>query len=60
VGAVLDGAVGTMIGAAISSWLGAVVFWWQLRTALRQPTTDPRAAAAGGAQLSRLSTEAEI
>jgi O-antigen/teichoic acid export membrane protein len=34
-GAVADGVMGTMIGAAIASWLGALVFWWQLRAALR-------------------------
>jgi O-antigen/teichoic acid export membrane protein len=34
-GAAVDGVMGTMIGAAIASWLGALVFWWQLRAALR-------------------------
>ena len=34
-GAAVDGVMGTMIGAAVASWLGALVFWWQLRAALR-------------------------
>jgi len=24
-----------VVGAAIASWVGAVLFWWQLKTALR-------------------------
>jgi hypothetical protein len=41
-----------MIGAAVASWLGALVFWWQLRAALRKnakpaegPSRPGRAAA---------------
>lgn len=34
-GAVLDGAMGTMIGAAVSGLIGAGLFWWQLRLAMR-------------------------
>jgi len=36
VGAVADGAAGTMWGTAFASWVGALLFWWQLRTALRE------------------------
>jgi peptidoglycan biosynthesis protein MviN/MurJ (putative lipid II flippase) len=35
-GALVAGAAGTMYGAAIASWIGAVMFWLQLRTALRE------------------------
>lgn len=61
VGAALGGGVGTVIGTAIATWLGAVIFWWQLRTALGDresvevPTThEPRSGvttpAAGNSQ----------
>jgi len=33
-GAFVGGAPGTIYGAAIASWIGAVLFWWQLRKAL--------------------------
>jgi O-antigen/teichoic acid export membrane protein len=36
VGAVLDGPAGVMWGAAAATWLGAAVFWWELRVALRE------------------------
>jgi O-antigen/teichoic acid export membrane protein len=36
VGAVLGGAFGTMCGAAVASWIGALLFWWYLRLALRE------------------------
>jgi O-antigen/teichoic acid export membrane protein len=42
-GAAADGVMGTMIGAAVASWFGALLFWWQLRVALRD-----RAEPAGG------------
>ena len=35
IGAALGGATGTMYGAAVASWAGAVLFWLQLRHALR-------------------------
>jgi O-antigen/teichoic acid export membrane protein len=35
-GAYVDGATGAVLGTAISSWIGAVVWWWQLRAAVRQ------------------------
>ena len=35
-GAAIGGAFGTMCGAAVASWLGALVFWLQLRVALRE------------------------
>jgi peptidoglycan biosynthesis protein MviN/MurJ (putative lipid II flippase) len=41
IGAVLDGAVGTMYGAAVASWAGALLFWMQLRNALREPARIP-------------------
>jgi O-antigen/teichoic acid export membrane protein len=42
-GAFTGGAVGTMRGAALGAWIGAFLFWWQLRAALR----ESRAKAAG-------------
>jgi O-antigen/teichoic acid export membrane protein len=35
-GAVWDGATGTVRGAAVAAWLGALLTWWQLRAALRE------------------------
>lgn len=35
-GAALDGAVGTMRGLAVSTWVGTVIFWWEFLTALRK------------------------
>jgi O-antigen/teichoic acid export membrane protein len=53
VGAVVAGAFGTMCGAAISSWVVALLFWWQLRRALREPTANPRAADSNSATVGR-------
>ena len=36
IGAATGGAVGTVRGAALAAWLGALLFWWQLRRALRE------------------------
>jgi O-antigen/teichoic acid export membrane protein len=35
-GAALDGAAGAIAGAAIAAWLGSVLLWWQLRSAMRE------------------------
>ena len=35
-GAYLDGATGAVLGTAISSWIGAAVWWVQLRAAMHQ------------------------
>jgi O-antigen/teichoic acid export membrane protein len=35
-GAVAGGAVGTVRGAAVSMWFGALLVWWQLRAAMRE------------------------
>jgi O-antigen/teichoic acid export membrane protein len=40
-GAVVDGAIGTVIGMAIGNWLGVVGYWWQLRVALREADGAP-------------------
>ena len=40
-GAVARGAFGTMCGAAVASWVGALMFWFQLRRALRESATIP-------------------
>jgi O-antigen/teichoic acid export membrane protein len=36
VGAATGGAVGTVRGLAIATWVGTLVFWWQLRMALHE------------------------
>ena len=36
VGAVTAGAVGTMCGAAVAAWIGTLLWWQQLRAALRE------------------------
>jgi O-antigen/teichoic acid export membrane protein len=41
-GAYTSGAVGTMWGTAIASWIGALLFWLQLRTALREYAVNRR------------------
>ena len=40
-GAALDGAVGLVFGAALATWVGAVVWWWQLRVAMRESGKIP-------------------
>ena len=35
-GALQGGAVGTMSGTAVASWIAALLWWWQLRAALRE------------------------
>ncbi|MGH7513960.1 MAG: hypothetical protein ACREOQ_13685 [Gemmatimonadales bacterium] len=40
-GAYLAGAVGTVRGAAVATWLGAVVWWWQLGVAMRESDRIP-------------------
>jgi O-antigen/teichoic acid export membrane protein len=42
-GAVVAGALGAVWGAAISSWIGALLFWWQLRTALAEAPASIKA-----------------
>jgi O-antigen/teichoic acid export membrane protein len=41
VGAVEGGTVGTMLGAAAAAWIGALLWWWQLRAALRESEKVP-------------------
>ena len=36
VGAVADGAAGTVWGAAVSQWIAAVYGWWLLQAALQE------------------------
>ena len=36
VGAVADGAVGSVEGTALATWIGAGVSWWLLRVGLRE------------------------
>jgi O-antigen/teichoic acid export membrane protein len=38
-GAVAGGAVGTVRGLAVTTWIGTLVYWWQLRAALREAGT---------------------
>jgi O-antigen/teichoic acid export membrane protein len=41
VGAVTGGTLGTMRFAAAATWLGTLLFWWQLRRALHESDTVP-------------------
>jgi len=41
VGAVAAGAVGTMCGAAVAAWIGTLLWWRQLRAALREQRKVP-------------------
>ena len=41
IGAAVGGPAGTMYGAAVASWAGAVLFWLQLRHALRDSQDAP-------------------
>ena len=51
-GAYLDGAAGTVDGAAASTVVGALVWWWQLRLAIREsPILSGRATATGSLPL---------
>ena len=43
-GALLDGAKGSVVGTALATWLGAIVWWWQLNRGIR----DHEAGTAGG------------
>ena len=40
-GAALVGAVGAVSGGAVAMWVGAFVFWWELRTAMRTSPLVP-------------------
>ena len=40
-GAAVGGAVGTMRGAAVATWIGALLWWWELRVALRAAGRAP-------------------
>ena len=40
IGAAAGGAFGTVCGTAVASWIGALLFWLQLRHALREPVTS--------------------
>lgn len=44
IGAAVGGPAGTMYGAAVASWAGAVLFWLQLRHALRDSHGAPAGA----------------
>jgi O-antigen/teichoic acid export membrane protein len=43
VGAYYDGAFGAVCGAAVSTWVGAALWWVQLHTALREASIGPAA-----------------
>ena len=40
-GAETGGAMGTVRGAAIATWVGALLWWWELRSGLHESTTAP-------------------
>ena len=41
IGAAVAGAVGALSGGAAAMWLGALVFWWELRSAMRESPLIP-------------------
>ena len=41
VGAYFGGALGTVRGAAIATWVGALLWWWQLRLAIHESDRIP-------------------
>ncbi len=41
VGAHFGGALGTVRGAAVATWVGALLWWWQLRLAMRESDQIP-------------------
>ena len=41
VGGVIDGAYGSVVGTAIAIWIGTLMWWWQLHTALKEPAKVP-------------------
>jgi O-antigen/teichoic acid export membrane protein len=43
-GAAEGGAIGTMRGAAVASWIGVLISWWQFRAALRESDQMPAGA----------------
>jgi O-antigen/teichoic acid export membrane protein len=52
-GAVTDGARGTVWGAAAATWIGAVVWWWQLRAGLHESELVPDGADLGSRRSAR-------
>jgi O-antigen/teichoic acid export membrane protein len=42
-GAVTEGTVGTIRGAALGAWVGSLLYWWQARAARRESGTVPAA-----------------
>ncbi|MGN6792505.1 MAG: hypothetical protein ACTHJW_08965 [Streptosporangiaceae bacterium] len=38
-GAATGGAIGTMRGAAAGTWIGALLYWWQLRLAIKKDSS---------------------
>jgi O-antigen/teichoic acid export membrane protein len=49
VGAVAEGAVGTLRGAAVATWIGTLLWWWQLHAALQEPMETARVPGGGHA-----------
>ncbi len=54
VGAVQGGALGTVRGVALATWIGALFWWWQLRLAMRE--SDILASVAAGPQQNAITT----
>lgn len=48
-GAIVDGTTGAVLGTAIASWSGAVLYWWELRTAMREYNAGARSRLAAAA-----------
>jgi O-antigen/teichoic acid export membrane protein len=50
-GASIAGVEGTMQGVAIATWIGAAIFWWELRAAQRERISNPVSEPSANVQL---------
>jgi O-antigen/teichoic acid export membrane protein len=59
-GAYLAGAVGAVRGAALATWLGAAVWWWQLRVAMRESDKIPASGRRGRLESQRAEPAVDV
>jgi O-antigen/teichoic acid export membrane protein len=59
VGAAVAGTVGSMLGFAAGAWTGALLSWWQLRTAMRESGGTPAGAVSRPASAGRRRSTAD-
>jgi O-antigen/teichoic acid export membrane protein len=56
-GAVVDGTTGAVLGTAIASWSGAVLYWWELRIAMREYNAGARSRLAAAAPVQGMTAD---